>query len=135
MRIYPDSIKPYKNEPMSSDVEVVNDNHIGKTLIANRLYESGKLMFEFRGQATTEITQWSLQVLEGLHIEDLHLVGYTPHSCNPNASVDMHKMTFTALREIKKGERITMDYKQTESKLYSIFECNCGSPVCKVIID
>ena len=53
------------------------------------------------------------------------------HSCNPNAGIK-GKKTVTAIRNIKKGEEITVDYVTwCSNDLLSITTCNCGSKICR----
>lgn len=54
------------------------------------------------------------------------------HSCDPNMGI-RGKRTFVALRDIEKGEHLTIDYSITEcDKLWSLGEqCVCGSPRCR----
>ena len=36
-----------------------------------------------------------------------------------------------AVKPIKAGEFVTMDYAQTEARLFKDFECSCGAPNCR----
>lgn len=57
---------------------------------------------------------------------------YNNHSCDPNCG--MHgEITFIAIKNIKAGEELTIDYAFVDNEDYS-FECNCGSPMCRHII-
>jgi uncharacterized protein len=55
---------------------------------------------------------------------------YTNHSCQPNARLCIRngRVEFYALRPIKKGEEITVNYGEThhEGRLL----CRCGAPGC-----
>ena len=54
---------------------------------------------------------------------------YINHSCNPN--VGLHgEITFIAMRNIKKGEELTVDYAFIDNEDYS-FKCTCGSDNCR----
>ena len=55
------------------------------------------------------------------------------HSCNPNAG-SRGKVTVVAMKRIKKGEEITIDYSTTEEDHYWRMKCNCGSKNCRKII-
>lgn len=134
MRIYPDKYLPFDGEPTINDVQVVSTDEYGLAIVAKRDFTQGELMFRFTGEIISEITQWSLQIEPGTHLEDLYLVGYTTHSCSPNADVNMEARSFTAKRDIKEGDIITMDYGQTEDYLFNAFECKCKSPECRGLI-
>ena len=55
---------------------------------------------------------------------------YINHSCDPNAymrAVPGNKVVFFALRDIKKGEEITIDYRDPEHPQ----TCRCGARKCR----
>ena len=59
---------------------------------------------------------------------DNHPENYINHSCEPN--LDKNHI---ALRNIKSGEELTIDYGQFSSINWSM-NCNCGAKSCKGII-
>jgi D-alanine-D-alanine ligase len=54
------------------------------------------------------------------------------HSCDPNCAYD--GLDVVALRKIKKGEELTLDYAQFLDKNMEPFHCNCGSKNCRGLI-
>lgn len=60
---------------------------------------------------------------------------YLNHSCEPNAGVK-GSVTIVSLRNIKKGEHITIDYSTTEcDELWSLeVDCECGEKKCRKVI-
>jgi uncharacterized protein len=134
-RFYPNDLPPFKNEPSRDHFEIARvGDSVGegvKTLVS---FEEGDILFQFTGFFSSEITLFSLQVEDGLHLHDPYFMGKVLHSCQPNASVDMHNRTFTAVRHIDAGEFITMDYASTEEELYRTFECSCGAPNCRGMV-
>lgn len=72
--------------------------------------------------------------------DDLFLAAKTPeeencvklfinHSCSPNVGM-LNERTFVAMRSIKSGEELTMDYAFVDNEDYR-FKCYCGSPYCR----
>ena len=57
---------------------------------------------------------------------------YINHSCDPNAGIK-GRVTFVALKNIKRGEEITFDYSISEDSAWEM-KCNCGSKNCRKII-
>lgn len=55
---------------------------------------------------------------------------YTNHSCRPNArlSIAHGRVEFYALRAIREGEEITVDYGETHHQ--GTLACRCGAPGC-----
>lgn len=58
---------------------------------------------------------------------------YINHSCNPNAGIE-GKVRCRAMRDIRKGEEITMDYATTEATPHWEMKCHCKQPNCRKII-
>ncbi len=55
---------------------------------------------------------------------------YTNHSCDPNARLDIRngRVEFYALRDIARGEEITVNYGETHHE--GRLRCRCGAPNC-----
>jgi SET domain-containing protein len=64
---------------------------------------------------------------------------YVNHSCNPNLGIK-GSVTFVALRNIKAGEQLTIDYSITECdklwnfKIQTGMVCQCGYAKCRKVI-
>jgi SET domain-containing protein len=54
---------------------------------------------------------------------------YVNHSCEPNTTADTDSFCDIAIKDIKKGEEITSDYKDDPYHLK--MKCNCGSKKCR----
>lgn len=52
------------------------------------------------------------------------------HSCNPNISIKGIK-TVVAIRDIAKGEELTLDYAVTEEDARFAMPCTCGTQNCR----
>jgi len=55
------------------------------------------------------------------------------HSCNPNTAY--HGLNVVALRDIRKDEELTLDYSTFLDENMESFECKCGEPGCRRIIN
>jgi hypothetical protein len=58
---------------------------------------------------------------------------YLNHSCDPNSGVK-DRVAVVAMRNIEKGEEITLDYSITEADPYWKMKCKCGKENCRKII-
>lgn len=58
---------------------------------------------------------------------------YLNHSCEPNSGIK-GKVTMVALKDIKEGEEITIDYSIIEGDDLWEMKCNCGNKNCRQII-
>ncbi|MFB0558906.1 MAG: SET domain-containing protein [Candidatus Bathyarchaeia archaeon] len=70
-------------------------------------------------------------------------VSYMNHSCAPNCYVKMRtiaKKDIYAMRDIRKGEELTIDYTATSVDQFAgrgfwVMECKCGSETCRGKVD
>ena len=58
---------------------------------------------------------------------------YLNHSCNPNAGIK-GKVTFIAMKPIKKDEEITLDYSIAEEDSSWRMKCKCMNKNCRKMI-
>lgn len=99
-----------------------------RTRVARR---KGEVIHRFTGVVGPELKQHSLQVSPGLHISETAVIGFLSHSCAPDCRLDMAKSEMLALRDIRAGDLLTIDYAETEDVLYRQFACHCGAPTCR----
>jgi hypothetical protein len=92
---------------------------------------SGDVLDRFDGAIGPELSQHSLQIAPGLHISGTRYVGFLSHGCDPNCRLDMARRELVALRTIRAGEWLTIDYAATEDELFSQFACHCGAADCR----
>lgn len=130
--MYPDTYGSNPYFPSNEDFEVVHrDNNSGLGVICHKAIKKGELVAMFSGEIFDEITQHTLQIEPGVHIYDAYFIGFFLHSCSPNVHLDMKNRKVIALRDIKPGDHLLMDYAQTEDVLYKQFPCACGSAQCR----
>lgn len=55
------------------------------------------------------------------------------HSCNPSAGVK-GKVTLVALRDMREGEEVTIDYSTIEGDPHWQMKCACGEKNCRKVI-
>ncbi|HOG29462.1 MAG TPA: SET domain-containing protein-lysine N-methyltransferase, partial [Vicinamibacterales bacterium] len=62
---------------------------------------------------------------------DREPAGWAPqnHSCNPNTAFS--GLNLVALRDIRAGEELTVDYGTFYDGRMTPFDCACGSPSCR----
>ena len=54
------------------------------------------------------------------------------HSCSPNVGV-RGEITFVAMRDIKAGEELTIDYAMIDDNNYRM-KCSCGARNCRKVV-
>lgn len=107
---------------------------LGLVVVARQAFRPGAWMARFDGITVGYMTQHSLQKSSRLHIVDLHFAGLLAHSCEPNAVLDMERQNLHALRPIRPGDLLTIDYDATEDELFAPFACRCGAASCRGVI-
>ncbi len=133
-RFYPDFYPRFTNEPTKEMFRIIKTDDVGEGIVSLAPFTAGETVFKFAGVLLSEITLFTLQMQPGYHLHDPFFMGKVLHSCDPNMHCDMSTQTFTAIKDIKPGDFLTMDYETTEDELYRSFECQCGAHNCKKLI-
>ncbi|VVQ26109.1 hypothetical protein PS925_06092 [Pseudomonas fluorescens] len=131
--IYPFAGLPVRlGFPSCADFEIIQD-HYGSPMAvgARREFLQTHRMCRVSGQLLPYRCRQTRQMLAGIHLYDPRFCGLIEHACDPNVFLDMSELWLWALKDIHKGERLTMDYAATEDKLLRQFACGCGSPRCR----
>lgn len=131
--IYPFAGLPVRlGFPASADFEVFHDEHGTPTgVAARREFQRTSRMCRVSGQLLPYRCRQTRQLLNGIHVYDPRFCGALEHACDPNVYLDMSELWLWALKDIHRGERLTMDYAATEDKLLRQFACGCGSARCR----
>ncbi|MDZ3832709.1 MAG: SET domain-containing protein [Sphingopyxis sp.] len=110
---------------------ISRDDDFGLCVRARRDCIEGTVIERFDGNVGTLVSQHSLQIRPGLHISGTRHIGFLSHGCDPNCRLDMTHFELVALRRIRNGELLTIDYSETEDRLFAQFACICGSTRCR----
>lgn len=109
----------------------------GRTLLVSRNIAKGEVILKMKGTMKNAINSspQSVQIDEDKFIDsEYHYADdYINHSCNPNIWLNIINMNYIALRNIKKGEEITINYMTNEYDLVEedcYFKCKCSSKSC-----
>lgn len=129
----------------SKKILVSKSNIEEKGIFAKRDIRKGEVIFIFKGKKKedkydkerSKIGQNWLGFGENIWLDPKNdsFGRYINHSCDPNAGIK-GKVTFVAMRKIKKGEEITFDYSISEADPYWRLDhnCRCGCKNCRKII-
>ena len=119
-----------KTEIASKPSLVVKNGIHGRGVFATRKINKNTIIFKMHGEFINKPTQTSVQIGEGMHIEDA-LAGLVNHSCEPTAKVDRQLHAFMSLRDIEPNEEITFNYNSNEDNIAAPFKCECcGKKIC-----
>lgn len=103
----------------------------GARLVADEPYHKGALICTIDDyRLVSSPTYQTIQVGPNLHLQELGIIAYMNHSCQPNTLIDTTSLTIRAIREIAVGEDLTFFYPSTEWELDRPFVCLCGAPEC-----
>lgn len=113
----------------------------GKGIILNHDIKKDETIFIFKGREITYTGgAWHLgrNWLQVGYVKWIDPSPKTPgqylnHSCNPSAGV-RGKNIIVAMRDLKKGEEVTIDYALSETYPLWHMRCKCGSKNCRGIV-
>ncbi len=113
----------------------------GKGVFANELIKNHSIITRFCGEIKFKINKnkhdalshpnW-VGVIKHNWIEPKNPQIFINHSCKPNAGV--RGLTVIAIKEIKEGEEITIDYSLIEGDDRWEMDCHCGKLGCRKVI-
>lgn len=72
---------------------------------------------------------YAIQISPSEYIYTNEIIRYMNHSCEPNIGY-LDTVTMVALRDIKPGEELVVDYEMSEDSDFTL-ECKCGSTNCR----
>jgi SET domain-containing protein len=132
------NIKSVMADNMNQFVEIRKSEKHGNGLFAMKNFKKGESLYSLKkGRIVKHDEIQNLSELEKMHLDQIgkdeyEIIEppgcYINHSCEPN--VEEKDRTGYALRDIKKGEEITIDYDKI-AYLEKPFECHCGSKNCR----
>ncbi|HEY4721256.1 MAG TPA: SET domain-containing protein-lysine N-methyltransferase [Anaerolineae bacterium] len=103
----------------------------GARLITDEPYQRGQIIYHISGhRVTSQPTYQTIQIGPKLHIEELGVLAYLNHSCQPNTVVNTTDLTVIAARDIAVGDELNFFYPSTEWEMDRPFICLCGAPQC-----
>jgi hypothetical protein len=103
----------------------------GARLITDQAYKQGEVIYQITGhRVTPKATYQTIQVGPHEHIEELGVLAYLNHSCQPNTVVNVSDLTVIAARDIAVGDELNFFYPSTEWEMDRPFICLCGAPQC-----
>jgi hypothetical protein len=103
----------------------------GARLVTDQPIRSGEMISIISGyRVVSEATYQTVQISAHEHIEELGVLAYLNHSCQPNTIVDTTAFTVSAIRDIAAGEELNFFYPSTEWEMDRPFICLCGAPQC-----
>lgn len=107
---------------MSRNIVVKESSIEGKGVFATRDFKKGDIVFIFKGKvyhnvingpADTAFKPNSIGFGKNLWIDPIDKFPFINHSCEPNMGIK-GRVTFVALRNIRKGDELTFDYSIIE---------------------
>lgn len=108
-----------------------NQCSYGARLVTSRPYATGQLIQTINQYQITETpTYQTIQVGTNKHIEELGVIAFLNHSCQPSIIVDTTTLKIYAARAIAAKEEVTFFYPSAEWEMARPFTCQCGARHC-----
>ncbi len=119
---------------MKNSLYIKKTNSYGNAIFTNKNIKKGEIVFTIKGRIVDKSTIYTIPIAKDKYIDDEKLGKYLCHSCNPNCGIK-DKTKVIAMKDIKKGEEITIDYAMIvynygdemteENKICKCKEINC----------
>jgi hypothetical protein len=85
--------------------------------------DKGTVLWSLSGGIPTEVrTRTSIQVAEGVHMED-EIGRFINHACKPTCEI--RDFFVVSLRDLEIDEEVTFNYNRNEDIIASPFKCEC----------
>lgn len=115
---------------------VVIEGRLGKSAIATRFVRKGELLTRGFGPTTRERSMHTIQIERDLHLVPPSPMKFFNHSCEPNCGLLVEsgadELEIHALRDIRAGEELTLDYETFEEEFEALTgPCLCLSAKCR----
>ncbi len=121
------------------DSLIVAESHVGKSVVSGRRFRTEQLVARVTGEIIAEDgygSDYCMDLGDGTVLEPDRPFCYFNHSCEPNCelviwdeeSSDPPKICVHALRPIRPGEELTLDYGWPAE---SAIACRCGADSCR----
>jgi hypothetical protein len=103
----------------------------GSRLITTDPFAAGQVIARITAfQQAARPTYRSIQIGPEAHVDDIGILRYLNHSCQPNCTIDTTTLSLVAGRDILADEELTFFYPSTEWDMDRPFRCLCGAPEC-----
>lgn len=99
-------------------------------IFTNEIIKEGSEFYKIPTNNVSTKPQSKVARIGNKYFSDEKILNYINHSCDPNSKIDVGKICLIALRDIKNGEEITVNYDRTELDGVKVL-CNCKSRNCK----
>jgi uncharacterized protein len=121
---------------MIEDNVYINETEkYGKSIFAKKNFKRGDVVLIVCGPIVKKPSIYTVPIDYGLYIDPIPPCKYLCHSCNPNCGIKKRNMV-VAMKNIKKGEEINIDYamiipKYNSKLLKQSIICKCGNENCR----
>ncbi|HEY1407158.1 MAG TPA: SET domain-containing protein-lysine N-methyltransferase [Spirochaetota bacterium] len=121
------------------NIEARETGVYGKSLFAKRGFKKDEIVFVANGAIVSKQTNYTIPIDWGLFIEpripEGNICQYICHSCEPNLGIKGRTL-FVAMRDIKPGEEVTIDYAMIGYEYGAELPenermCKCGRATCR----
>ena len=120
---------------------ISNSKIHGRGIFANKNMKKDELIFVFKGIKLKKVPgpwqvgpNWlQVDIKTWVKPKENSPGRYLNHSCNPNAGIKGNQL-IVAIKNIKKGQEITIDYSMSETEPQWKMKCSCKSKNCRKII-
>lgn len=121
---------------ISDKIEIKKSNVCsGKGVFAREDIKKGEVLIDIEARIIKRRVDYALQTGKSSYLIANYIDNFINHSCKPNIFVKLDKnnknrISYIALKSIKRGQELFWNYNTTEWDLGSGFTCHCGLKCC-----
>jgi hypothetical protein len=120
----------FANQPLQKNDIIFTGEELSQRIVSKRFVDEN-----WNKKQKTDFRQYAYPISKEVYILwDENPVNWAPqnHSCSPNTGYE--GLNVIALRDIAKGEELTLDYAMFLDESMEPFACQCGSPNCREMV-
>ena len=121
---------------ISNKIETKKSNvWSGRGVFAKSDIKKGEVLIDIEAKITGIPSDYTLQINESEYLVADYIDNLINHSCNPNILIKLYtqnkkRVSYIALKNIKRGQELFWNYNTTEWDLVTKFICRCSSKKC-----
>jgi len=103
---------------------------MGRAVFTKRPFDKDEFIMRAKGPIKTECNDFTFPITDGLYIDPKNIARFICHSCKPNAGMK-NRDEIWAMRDIKPGEQIAIDYAMLIHDHDYGIDCACNTKECR----
>lgn len=119
----------------SSQPYIQKDINGSKGVFTRLTIPKSTKILNLAGEIVKQPNRFSLQIDKNRHLtESGEIDDFINHACRPSCRINFCDLSLVAIRDLKSGEELTINYCASEYKIAAPFSCSCGATNCYGVV-